>query len=310
MEKRVYGVDIGGTTIKIGRFDAQGTLLRKWNIETDLSDDGKTIIKSIACALIEDGFLESDVLGVGFGVPGPVLDNRVIHAVNLGWRNVDVSKQFKAHLPGKYSVRVANDANIAALGEQRFGAGNKYQNIVFFTLGTGVGGGIVLDGKIVEGAFGAGGEIGHIRVANTNYACNCGNHDCLETVASATGVKRIAKDLLSKDKRESPLSNIDKMSAKAVFRYAEEGDQLALEVVEAVSQYLAHACQILSLITNPEAFVFGGGLSNAGAFLIDRIEKHFKAIAFPPVRDTKFLQATLGNDAGIYGAFQAVMFND
>ena len=309
MEKRVYGIDIGGTSIKIGRFDQSGTLKRKWSIQTDVSDKGKRILADIAHALRMDGMSKDNTLGVGFGVPGPVLDNVVNHAVNLGWNNLNLETEFKRLLPGDYNIKVANDANLAALGEQSFGAGSKHQNIVFFTLGTGVGGGIIESGKIIEGAHGAGGEIGHMKLADLGFRCNCGNYDCLETVASATGVKRLAKHHLETTTTASPLRNDSYISAKMVFSYAEAGDELSLRVVEAVSDYLAHACQVLSIVTNPEAFIFGGGLANAGEFLIGRIERKFKALAFPAVKETKFYQASLGNDAGIYGAFSGVMID-
>ena len=309
MEKVVYGIDIGGTTVKLGRFSEKGELLKKWEIPTRVSNQGSGILQDIAKAIKEDAALES-ILGIGFGVPGPVSENTVIHAVNLGWKNLNVGKTFKEYLSGDYPVYVANDANLASLGEQAFGAGKKYQNIVMFTLGTGVGGGIIQEGKIIEGARGSGGEVGHIKVPGFGFACNCGNHDCLETMASATAVKRIANHLIKTTDTPSHLRKYEKQSTKAIFSHAEKGDILALKVVNLVSESLAYACQILSLVTNPEAFVFGGGLANAEDFLIKRIENYFKGIAFPPVKNTLFLKAELGNDAGIYGGYQMVMHHD
>ena len=307
MKNRVYGVDIGGTSIKIGRFDQAGVLTKKWSIQTNTNNQGTMILPDVATALKADGMKASNTLGIGFGVPGPVLNNTVNHAVNLGWETVALASIFKDLIPGDYTIRVANDANLAALGEQSFGAGLKHQNIVFFTLGTGVGGGIVEAGKIIEGAHGAGGEIGHLKLGGFDFACNCGNTNCLETVASATGVKRLAKHFIENTNLDSPLRNNAYISAKAVFSYAEAGDELSLMVIDTVSEQLALACQVLSLVTNPEAFIFGGGLANAGAFLIDKIAAKFKAMAFPAVKTTRFYQASLGNDAGIYGAYQAVM---
>jgi glucokinase len=311
MEKYIYGIDIGGTTIKIGLFTLKGTLLKKWAIDTDLSENGKYILRDIANALKNESIDAKDIFGIGFGVPGPVKDDIIIEAVNLGWKNLDLRHEFLSYFDAPLAIKVYNDANIAALGEQAFGAGKHLDHMVLFTLGTGVGGGVIQDGKIIEGAFGAGGEVGHMLIGDYNLPCGCGNYGCLETLASATGVKKLANYFIHHTDLESKLRTETSFSAKYVFEQAKNGDALASKVVDEVALALAKACQIISVITNPDCFVFGGGVSQAGDYLIHKIEHKFKAIAFNPVKDkTRFYLAELGNDAGIYGCYQAVKTND
>ena len=319
MKQYGFGADLGGTTCKLGLFETNGTLLEKWEIPTALADGGKHILPDIAAAIrakmAERGIADTDVQGIGIGVPGAVSPGGVVNrCVNLGWGVVEVSKELSA-ITG-LTVRVANDANIAALGEAWMGAGQGYDSIVMVTLGTGVGGGIILDGKIWNGHNGAAGEIGHIRVnPHEEETCNCGNKGCLEQYASATGIVRIAKKRLA-EKKESAVWNPDsgrlldatgEVTAKDVFDAAKTGVPLALDVVREVCGILGSALGTICNVVNPEAVLIGGGVSRAGEILLDNIADSFRQSAFHACKDTKFLLASLGNDAGIYGGVRLVL---
>ena len=308
--KVIFGVDVGGTTIKIGLFDTTGELLEKRSIETDISNQGSNIIPDLVKAIQTFDIDLQHVQGIGVGVPGPVKDGLVYQAVNLGWHHYDVAKAIKTDWPYPVKVTVHNDANLAALGELMAGAAQDVKNLVFFTLGTGVGGGIVSDGKIIEGAHGAGGEIGHMRVGNKGFTCACGNIDCLETIASASGIKRLAAHYVQESNLPSRLRQESYYSAKYIFDLAMSGDPIAETIIEDVTDALAQATQILAVVADPDTFVFGGGVSRAGDFLIDKIRKKYQQIAFPTLRNIHFKVARLGNDAGIYGAFKSVYDED
>ena len=305
-----FGVDVGGTTCKLGLFDANGTLLSKWEIKTNTEDCGSHILEDIATAvegkMAECKIQKSDVLGVGIGVPGPVLDDgTVVKCVNLGWDVINVSELLGARLG--LPVKAGNDANVAALGEMWLGGGKGYQNVVMLTLGTGVGGGIVIGGKIIAGAHGAGGEIGHIKMRDDETdVCGCGNKGCLEQYASATGIVRLAKQRLAKDDAPTCLRT-GEVSAKTIFDGAKAGDAVCLELTETLGWMLGTACANISCVVNPEVFVIGGGVSKAGQILIDTVEKNFKKRCFHACTGTKFALATLGNDAGIYGCVKMVL---
>lgn len=313
MEKYGFGVDVGGTTVKMGLFEMTGKLLEKWEIPTNTENAGAMILEDIAYAveskLTERGIGKDEVSGIGIGVPGPVVGgNTVLRCVNLGWGEVNVAKILgnKTELP----VRVGNDANVAALGEMWQGGGKGYTNVVVITLGTGVGGGIIVDGKMVAGANGAGGEIGHIYVDETETeTCGCGKKGCLEQYASATGVVRLAKRRLAADTKESSLRKLTDISAKDVFDMAKEGDEVALEIVEKMGKILGTALANIAAVVDPEVFVIGGGVSKAGSILTDVIQKYYKERAFSACRDAKFELAKLGNDAGSYGCVY-MMLND
>lgn len=311
MKKYGFGVDIGGTSCKIGLFQTEGTVLEKWEIKTNTEEDGKAILDDVAEALIkkmdERGISSDEVQGIGIGVPGPVLDDGVVfHCVNLGWRDVHVSKILSEKTGIK--VEVANDANIAAFGEMWQGGGKGYKNVIMVTLGTGVGGGIIVNEKIISGTNGSGGEIGHMRVRfDEEKACNCGRTGCLEQYASATGIVRMAKQRLEKEHDASALDQCTELSAKAIFDSAKEGDKLAIELVESLGEILGNALANLSVTVDPEIFVIGGGVSKAGQMLIDVIEKHYQAAVFSACKGTKIVLASLGNDAGIYGGVKMVL---
>lgn len=305
MAKYVFGVDIGGTTVKIGIFTDAGKLLDKWEIPTRTDEGGKYILSDIAES-VEDRRVEmeiekKDVLGVGMGVPGPVrADGTVLRCVNLGWGIFNVEEEL-SKLTG-YVVKAGNDANMAALGEMWQGGGKGHRNIVMVTLGTGVGGGIIINGKMISGVNGAGGEIGHICVNDSETEkCGCGNTGCLEQYTSATGIVRSANILLNTTDKPSKLRTVQYISAKEIFDAAKDGDELAASLVENHGKVLGKALAQIACVVDPEIFVIGGGVSRAGDILVDTTKKYFLEYAFHACRTTQFALATLGNDAGIYG---------
>ncbi len=310
-EQYVFGVDVGGTTVKLGLFDQNGTIIDKWEIPTRTENNGKNILPDIAAGIqvkmAEKSLTKEDVAGVGVGVPGPVDGNGIVHrAVNLGWAEVDLKKELTALLGGM-PVKGGNDANVAALGEMWKGGGQGHKNLVAVTLGTGVGGGIIVNGEIMTGATGAGGEIGHIHVEDhETEACGCGNYGCLEEYASATGITRLANRALKASDKDSVLRS-GEVSAKTVFDAVKAGDELAIEVARQFGDYLGKGLGVIAGIINPEIFVIGGGVSKAGEVLFDYIRPSFEKTAFHGSRDAIFALATLGNDAGIYGAAKMVL---
>lgn len=309
MSKYYLGVDVGGTTVKLGLFNEEGLILEKWEITTKTENNGIAILpdvaKTILDKLVEKNIDKQDVIGVGVGVPGAVDINGVVNtAVNLGWGVLDIKQTLSTLLD--IPVEAANDANIAALGEMWKGGGIGYQNLVAVTLGTGVGGGIIINGKILTGCNGAAGEIGHIRVNfQEEQRCNCGIKGCLEQYASATGVVRLTKKHLQENKLPSILRESE-ITAKVLFDAVKEGDQLAIVIAEEFGEYLGNALASIAGVVNPEVFVIGGGVSKAGEILLTFIQKYYKESVFFANRETKFALAILGNDAGIYGAAKMV----
>lgn len=311
MSKSVFGVDLGGTTVKLGLFDPEGNVQDKWEIPTRKENAGKQILPDIAEAIKnkmqEKGITKEDVIGVGIGVPGPVDSQGVIYkAANLGWGVFSIKEELMGLLDG-IRVEAGNDANVAALGEMWRGGGQGYNNMVAVTLGTGVGGGIIVDGKILTGATGAGGEIGHILVEeNETEVCGCGKTGCLEQYASATGVVRLANRRLAKDDKASSLRGI-KVTAKDVWDAIKAGDELAIEVAGQFGEYLGKGLAAVACVVNPDIFVIGGGVSKAGEVLLGYMEAPYKKYVFHGSSNTKFALAKLGNDAGIYGAAKMVL---
>lgn len=305
MKKYTLGIDIGGTTVKLGLFNIDGTLLHKWEIETRKIDNGKYILadisESVNSILEEKNIQKEEVLGAGVGVPGPMKeDGTVLGCVNLGWSEFNVANTLEELL--NIPVRVANDANIAALGEMYKGGGKGYENMIMVTLGTGVGGGVIINSNVIAGSTGAGGEIGHINVnPHEKISCNCGRKGCLEQYTSATGIVKLAKDILEKESCDSKLREIENITAKDVFDFAKDKDELAIKVVEKFSSILGRALSNIACICNPQVFVIGGGVSKAGDMLLDNIKKHYLENAFHATSETEFKLATLGNDAGIFG---------
>ena len=311
MSKYAFGVDVGGTSVKLGLFGAEGELLDKWEIPTVTENQGAAILPDIAKSILdkmeEKSLGEEDVAGIGIGVPGPVDRNGLLvgRAVNLGWDSLDIPKALGAYI--KVPVKAANDANIAAFGELWQGGGRGYENMVAVTLGTGVGGGIIVDGRLLAGATGAGGEIGHLHLQDGEAeSCNCRNKGCLEQYASATGIVRLAKRRLAEDEKPSTLRQ-GEITAKAVFDAVKAGDGVAIEIAERFGDYLGKGLAIVSAVVNPEVFVIGGGVSKAGEILLTFVEPCFQKYAFPQCRGAKFVLARLGNDAGIYGAAALVL---
>lgn len=304
-----FGVDLGGTTVKIAYFDENGTLISKWEIPTDSTDCGKNILPDIARSLqnyVSEHNIPTDcLLGIGIGVPGPVSDDGVVNGCsNLGWGVFNIHKQLGA-LTG-LAVKAGNDATVAALGECWKGSGAGSQDLLFVTLGTGVGGGLVVGGRLLLGAHGAAGEIGHV-VLNREETepCGCGKYGCAEQYCSATGAVRLAKQVLQNSDEPSVLRERE-LTCYQIFKAAEEGDHLALLARERYFAYLGEFLASLCCVTNPGRVVLGGGVSKAGQVLIDGLLPYFKKHVFHANSDVDFSIATLGNDAGAYGAFKLI----
>lgn len=311
MAKYCFGIDIGGTTVKCGLFETDGTLLEKWEIPTRTEDSGSQILPDIAKSILskmeEKGISTADVIGAGVGAPGPVHNNKMPYAVNLHWGETDIAA-ILGNLTG-LAIRAGNDANVAALGEMWKGGAEGKSNVIVVTLGTGVGGGIIVDGRIVEGAHGAAGEIGHAHVEDAIHdPCGCGNCGCLEQVASATGLVRLAKEALAaKDVSEETMLKADSITSKDIFDAYKEGDAVADRIVNRFAKYLGTTLAAYACVVDPEIIVIGGGVSKAGQPLIDILVKYYKEAAFPASKETPFALAQLGNDAGIYGSARLVL---
>jgi len=314
--KKLIGIDLGGTTVKFAILTEEGEIQQKWSIETDIQNEGKNIVPSIIESINHRldlyGLSADDILGIGMGSPGTVdrAQGTVIGAYNLNWSTLQPVKEQIEEGTG-IAFCIDNDANVAALGERWKGAGEDGADVVFVTLGTGVGGGIIADGNLIHGKVGAAGEIGHIIVEPDGYQCTCGNHGCLETVASATGVVRLARGFSERYAGGSELKWLiddgQEVTAKTVFDQAKRGDQLAAIVVDKFYYYLGLACGNIGNILNPETIVIGGGVSAAGDMLLNGVEEYFHKFAFPTVRtSTKLKLAKLGNDAGVIGAASLV----
>ncbi|HEL1972921.1 TPA: ROK family glucokinase [Streptococcus suis] len=318
MSKKIIGIDLGGTSIKLAILTTEGEIQEKWSIKTNILDDGSHIVPDIIDSIKQrfetHGLTKDDFLGVGMGSPG-VVDSEagtVIGAYNLNWKTLQlVKEQFETALGLPFFID--NDANVAALGEQWVGAGNNNPNVVFMTLGTGVGGGVIAAGNLIRGVKGAGGELGHITVDfDEPFACTCGKKGCLETVASATGIvnlsRRYAGQYAGDAKLKQMIDDGQDVTAKDVFDLAKEGDDLALIVYRHFSEYLGVACANIAAVLNPAYIVLGGGVSAAGEFLLDGVRKVFAENSFPQIKEsTQIVLATRGNDAGVLGAASLVL---
>ncbi|CYV31880.1 ROK family glucokinase [Streptococcus suis] len=318
MSKKIIGIDLGGTSVKLAILTTEGEIQEKWSIKTNILDDGSHIVPDIIDSIKQrfdtHGLTKDDFLGVGMGSPG-VVDSEagtVIGAYNLNWKTLQLVKdQFEAALGLPFFID--NDANVAALGEQWVGAGNNNPNVVFMTLGTGVGGGVIAAGNLIRGVKGAGGELGHITVDfDEPFACTCGKKGCLETVASATGIvnlsRRYADQYAGDAKLKQMIDDGQDVTAKDVFDLAKEGDDLALIVYRHFSEYLGVACANIAAVLNTAYIVLGGGVSAAGEFLLDGVRKVFAENSFPQIKEsTQIVLATRGNDAGVLGAASLVL---
>ena len=310
MKEYAFGVDLGGTTVKHGLFKTTGELLETWEIPTRTENNGAFILGDIAASIKakmeETGISADEVEGVGIGVPGPIdEEGNVLKCVNLGWGEFNVNKELGA-LTG-LKVAAGNDANVAALGEMWQGGGKGYKDLVMVTLGTGVGGGIILGGKILPGTNGAAGEIGHIPMFDDEEeACGCGKKGCLEQYASANGIVRVAKRYMAAHSERPTALNFN-TSSKEIWDEAKKGDDVAQEITDEWAKILGKGLASIACVVNPQAFVIGGGMSKAGDDVIDKIREYYKPYAFHAARETDFKLATLGNDAGIYGGVKLVL---
>lgn len=306
-----FGVDLGGTTVKIAYFDETGVLLDKWEIPTVTENNGSQILPDIAAAIA--GYLEKtatpreDILGIGIGVPGPVDDEGTVNrCINLGWGVFNIAKQLGS-LTG-FPVKAGNDATLAALGENWKGGGEGCKNMVMATLGTGVGGGIILGGKPLNGVHGSGGEIGHMVLnREETEACNCGKYGCVEQCCSATGVVRLAKRHLASCNTPSSLRQLQTITCKDIFDAGKAGDKAALDILETFYTYLGEFLANVCCVLDPDVVVIGGGVSKAGSVLTENAKKYFDKFVFHGAKDVTFRLATLGNDAGAYGAFKLIL---
>lgn len=315
MKKYAFGADIGGTTVKLGLFKTTGKLLEIWEIPTRTEEDGKYILSDIATSMKEKirqkNISETEIEGIGMGVPGPVNEKgEVLGCVNLGWGIFNVEEEMEKLIGLR--AKAGNDANVAALGEMWKGGGIGYKDLVMVTLGTGVGGGIILDGHIFCGTHGAAGEIGHISMNDDEWeCCGCGNKGCLEQYASANGIVRITKRYLENHKdEETSLRNMESYTSKEIFEEAKKGDQVSLQMVDEVGRLLGKSLAAIACVIDPEVFVLGGGMSKAGDMLLEAIKKYYERYAFHAARNTAFEFATLSNSAGIYGAAKLVIKED
>ena len=306
-----FGIDLGGTTVKIAYFDETGTMLDKWEIPTVTENGGKQILPDIAASIREymDAYHIADtaVLGLGIGVPGPVNSKGIVNkCINLGWGVFNIAEELTS-LTG-FPVKAGNDANVAALGEFWKGGGKGCDNMVFVTLGTGVGGGIVVEGKLLHGAHGSGAEIGHLVLnRNETVPCNCGKYGCVEQYCSATGIVRLAKLYLESSDAPSTLKGVENLTCKDIFDAAKAGDASANAILDQVYAYMGEFLGNICSTVNPEMVVIGGGVSKAGQVLIDGIVPYFHKYVFHAASGAEFALASLGNDAGAYGAFKLAL---
>ena len=306
-----FGIDLGGTTVKLAYFDENGTMLHKWEIPTNTAEGGSQILPDIAKAvegyLCENNIPRESIIGLGIGVPGPVDVNGTVNkCVNLGWGRFNISRELE-RLTG-FPVQAGNDANVAAMGEFWKGGGQGCRNMVLATLGTGVGGGIVVEGKLLCGSQGAGGEIGHMTInRDETVPCNCGKYGCVEQYCSASGIVRTAKEHLASNPADSQLRALEEITCKDIFDAGKAGDTLANEILQMYYARLGEFLGNLCCLLNPEVVVLGGGVTKAGQVLLDGVEPYFRKNTFHACDNAKIVLASLGNDAGAYGAFKLVL---
>lgn len=306
-----FGVDLGGTTVKIAYFDETGKMIENWEIPTVTANGGSQILPDIAASIQsyreKNGIADADLLGIGIGVPGPVSGKGIVNrCVNLGWGVFNISEEL-SKLTG-LPVKAGNDANVAALGEFWKGGGQGCNNMVLVTLGTGVGGGIVIEGQLLHGSTGAGAEIGHMVLNRDETAvCGCGKRGCVEQYCSATGIVRLATLALTASREESCLRSLEKITCKDIFDAGKAGDKLAAKVLDQYYAYMGEFLGNVCDVVNPEVVVLGGGVSKAGSVLLDGVQPYFAKYVFHAASNVKFALAVLGNDAGAYGAFKLAL---
>ena len=312
MYKKFIGIDLGGTSVKLAILTAEGDIQQKWTIPTNINDEGAHIVPDIVASIKHHLDLykmtADDFQGIGMGSPGAVdrEAGTVEGAFNLNWKTLQPVREVIEREIG-IPIFIDNDANVAALGEKWRGAGADDRDVVFVTLGTGVGGGIIAEGNLIHGTAGSGGEIGHMTVEPGGFDCTCGKKGCLETVASATGVVRLARKHAEEYAGNSQLKFIiddgQEITSKMIFDLAKEDDELAVLVVDRAAYYLGLACSHIGNLLNPAYIVIGGGVSAAGEYLLEQVRTYFADFTFPNVKKTTHIKlAALGNDAGIVGA--------
>lgn len=304
--KVIFGIDVGGTNIKIGKFQEEG-IIDKYSVKTIVSQDYKDLINQITSE-ISSHLGDDELVGIGIGIPGPVVNGVVLGAQNIKWEKVNLKEILSTIYPNVW-IEVMNDANAATIGEWYFGTGTQKPNAVLITLGTGVGGGIIVNNKLLEGKDGSAGEIGHIKIFPfKGRDCSCGLYGCLEQYTSATGIARTARGMMRK-RNTSLKKYYRRLNSKIVFDEAEKGDEVALEVTLKSAYYLAIGIVNICNVFNPDVVILGGGVSKAGPFFLDKVRNNFKDLAFFSLKDTPILSASLFNDAGIYGAYAKVKMN-
>lgn len=312
MDKYIFGVDLGGTSVKLGLFSAVGELVRKWQIPTRTEDKGSNILPDIAeeirKAMGKAGIAVRQIEGIGIGVPGPVVNNTVYRCVNLGWDIVNIRDKMNQLLPEIPKIVAENDAKLATLGEVWKGAGKGYNVVVMLTLGTGIGGGIIVNNRIFTGAHGGSGEWGHMNVEGSETdICGCGNCGCLEQYASARGIVRYGKWMLKESYKTSKLREMECFNAKDICDLARNGEEMALDILEGSCTYLGKAMCAIAEVVDPEIFLIGGGMSRAGDILLEKIKEGYEKFAIPIIEDIPIKIAELSNDAGIFGCTKIVL---
>ena len=313
MSRYVFGVDVGGTAIKFGLFNTEGELLEKQSVPTDTAQGGVRILPAVAetiKSMLAQRNLTAEALdGVGMGLPGPVDGAGIVHGcINLGWGTVDAAGKLRDLLGGKVKVVAANDANAAALGELRFGGGKGYASAVVVTLGTGVGGGIVMGNGVLPGTNGAAGELSHMTVDPTETEkCACGKCGCLEQYASARGIVRVAKRLMARSDTPSALRSMDEFTSVEICKLASEGDDVCVAALDVCAEAIGRALSFTACVVDPEVFILGGGMSRAGDVLFEPVRAYYRKYAFTPSRETPIIPAELGNDAGIFGCAALIL---
>ena len=306
-----FGIDVGGTTVKLAFFDETGFMLDKWEIPTNTENNGTQILPDIADSvknyLNKNDIASESILGLGIGVPGPVNGKGVVNkCINLGWGVFNIAETLSS-LTG-FHVKAGNDANVAALGEFWKGGGAGCENMEFVTLGTGVGGGIGIGGNLLHGSHGSGAEIGHMVLNPTEtIPCNCGKFGCVEQYCSATGIARLAREYLAVYADDSSLRTVANIAAKDVFDAAKSGDAAAKEILNKFYDYMGQFLGSLCSAVDPEVVVLGGGVSKAGQVLLDGVEESFHKYVFHAASGAQFALASLFNDAGAYGAFKLAL---
>ncbi|MDO4975744.1 MAG: ROK family glucokinase [Eubacteriales bacterium] len=312
MKEYIFGVDLGGTTVKIGIFNTEGNLLHKWEIPTRREENGDYILPDIAASCKatakEQGYDMDDFKGLGIGIPGAVDKNGISPScVNLGWGYKEVKRELEEMIG--IPCFVDNDANVAAYGEMWMGAGKGSEDMVMVTLGTGIGGGVIANGRIISGAHGYGAEIGHMRINmhEKEARCNCGKYGCFEQYCSATGIANEAKKGLKDPEVKSILRDLDEITAKDVFDAVKASDAFAIGQIEQFGRRLARGLSFIAGVTDPEIFVIGGGVSKAGNIIIDVVKRYYPEFIYGNQKLVKFVLAELGNDAGIYGCAKLVL---